>query len=190
MIGYAFCASFCTHQKSMNVLKQLVASGHEILPIISENSFSTDTRFGKATDFIKQVESVCGHSAVHTIREAEPIGPKLNLDLLIIAPCTGNTLSKLSRGIADSCVSMAAKAQLRSNRPVVIALASNDALSGNLESIGKLLNRKNVYFVPLVQDDPQKKPHSLICRFDKIEDTAKMALQGKQIEPLFENPSA
>ena len=186
MIGYAFCASFCTHKKSLAALRELIGDGFDILPIMSENTYTTDTRFGKSEDLIREVEGLCQKKVIHTVLDAEPIGPQTVLDLLVIAPTTGNTLSKLARGIADSSVTMAAKAQLRSNRPVLIALASNDALSGNLESIGKLLNRKNVYFVPLCQDDPESKPHSLVCKFDKIRQSVDMALKGKQPKPLFE----
>lgn len=185
MIGYAFCASFCTHQKSIRELINLKEKGYDILPIMSENVYSTDTRFGKAEDLINRVEKITGRGVVHSIVEAEPLGPEISLDALIIAPCTGNTLAKIARGITDTSVTMSAKAHLRSDRPTVIALCSNDALSANLQNISILLERKNVFFVPMKQDDPDKKPHSLVCEFPLLERTLEGALIGKQLQPLF-----
>lgn len=185
MIGYAFCGSFCTHKKSIQELKGLRAQGYDILPIMSDNVYNIDTRFGKAKDLIKEVEEITGNEVVHTIVEAEPLGPKIKLDALIISPCTGNTLAKIARGITDTSVTMAAKAHLRSDRPTVLALCSNDALSANLQNISILLERKNVFFVPMKQDDPSGKPHSLVCEFSLLNDTFKGALERRQVQPLF-----
>ncbi len=146
MIGYCFCGSFCTVGKSIGILRSLAAEGNDILPVMSDSVYETDTRFGRAEDIRKTVSEICGKEIIHTIADAEPIGPKTVLDILVIAPCTGNTLAKMAAGITDTPVTMAAKAQLRSNRPVVIALATNDALSANLKNIGTLLSRKNIYF--------------------------------------------
>lgn len=185
MIGYAFCGSFCTHKKSLEQLKRLRQKGYDILPIMSDNVYSTDTYFGKSEDLKKEVEEITGKKIVHSIVDAEPLGPKICLDALIIAPCTGNTLAKLARGITDTPVTMAAKAHLRSDRPLVVALCSNDALSANLQNISILLERKNVFFVPMKQDDPSKKPHSLVSEFSYLENTLEGALISKQIQPLF-----
>ena len=185
MIGYAFCGSYCTHAASLRELEKLLRAGYEIQPIMSENVYSTDTRFGKASDFLQKVEAMCQKNVIHTIVDAEPLGPKIALDALIIAPCTGNTLAKLAEGITDTAVCMAAKAHLRGNRPLIIALASNDALSANLKNIATLLSRKFVYFVPLFQDDPQKKPHSLIADFSLLGPTLDNALAGRQYQKIF-----
>jgi dipicolinate synthase subunit B len=185
MIGYAFCGSFCTHKRSIEELKKLIEKGYEILPIMSENVYNTSTRFGTSEDLIFNVEKITGNKVINSIVEAEPLGPKISLDALIIAPCTGNTLAKMARGITDTTVTMSAKAHLRSDRPLVIALCSNDALSANLQNISILLERKNVYFVPLKQDDPKNKPHSLVCDFSLLQETLSLALQGKQLQPLF-----
>ena len=185
MIGYAFCGSFCTHKKSLCELKKLREKGYEILPIMSECVCSTNTRFGTANELVSEVESITKNQVVKTIVDAEPLGPKIHLDALVICPCTGNTLAKIARGITDGTVTMASKAHLRSDRPLVIALSSNDALSANLQNISLLLERKNVYFVPMMQDDPEKKPHSLVADFSLLEKTLELALLGKQIQPLF-----
>ena len=185
MIGYAFCGSFCTFSRSYNAMKSLIDNGYEILPIMSESAYSFDTRFWRAEIFREQVENVCGRKTIHTIVDAEPLGPKKPLDALIIAPCSGNTLAKMAAGITDSTVLMAAKAHLRSDRPLLIALASNDAMSSNLKNIGTMLMRKNVYFAKLKQDDPEKKPHSLVSDFENIPEYLEMAMCGKQARPLF-----
>lgn len=185
MIGYAFCGSFCTHKKSLAELENLVKKGYEVLPIMSESVCNTDTRFGTAMELISKVEGITGKHIVKTIVEAEPLGPKIHLEALIISPCTGNTLAKIARGITDGTVTMASKAHLRSDRPLVVALSSNDALSANLQNISLLLERKNVYFAPMMQDDPEKKPHSLVADFSLLEKTLEYALVGKQIQPLF-----
>lgn len=176
MIGYGMCGSFCTINKSIIQLQKLVDMGYEVQPFMSEILYSTDTRFGKAEDIIKKVESICNKKIIHTIVGAEPFGPSTPLDCLIISPCTGNTLAKLSNGITDSCICMITKAHLRNNGKVVIALATNDALSGNLRNISNMKNRKNIYFVPMSQDDPKNKPHSLVADFDEVIPTLKNAL--------------
>lgn len=185
MIGYALCGSFCTFAASVEALSRLKRRYDDILPIMSFNAYETDTRFGKKEDWIAKIEGVCGKSIVHTITDAEPLGPKISLEALVIAPCTGNTLAKLANGITDTPVCMAAKAHLRSDRPLVIALSSNDAMSANLGNLGTLLSRKNIYFVPMKQDEPIKKPHSLVADLDLLEDTVEGALVGKQTRKLF-----
>ncbi len=185
MIGYAFCGSFCTLSASLGVLESLVNSGHEVLPIMSERVYSTDTRFFEAEDFRRRVRVITGRNIICTVKDAEPLGPKMPLESLIIAPCTGNTLAKLANGITDSSVTMAAKAHLRCDRPTLIALASNDAISQNLGNIGTLLSRKAVYFVPMRQDDPKSKPHSLVADFSKLEEALEAMRSGKQLRPLF-----
>ncbi len=185
MIGFAMCGSYCTHKYALEQLKQLIDQGYDVLPIMSENVYSTDTRFGKAEDLISKVEQICKREVIHTVVDAEPIGPSMVLEAMVICPCTGNTLAKMSNGITDTAVTMAAKAHLRSNRPLVVALASNDALSANLKNIGQMLLRKFVYFVPLYQDDPQKKPHSLIADFSLLLPTLEYAVEGKQYQKIF-----
>jgi dipicolinate synthase subunit B len=166
-------------------MRNLAAEGNSLLPIMNDSVYSTDTRFGKAIDTVRTVEDICKAPVIHTIVDAEPLGPQISLDMLVVAPCTGNTLAKLAAGITDSPVTMAVKAQLRCNRPVVIALATNDALSSNLKNIGLLMSRKNIYFVPMKQDDPEKKPHSLVCDFDMLKPTMLSAFAGRQIMPVF-----
>ena len=185
MIGYAMCASFCTFRDSYEVLCKLKDKYTDILPIMSYNAYSTDTRFGSCKDWIDKIETTCGHKIINTIVDAEPLGPKILLDALIISPCTGNTLSKLANGITDTPVCMAAKAHLRQDRPLIIALASNDAMSANLTNLSKMLMRKGVYFVPMKQDDPQNKPHSLVSDFSLVEQTLEQAMSGKQLRKLF-----
>ena len=185
MIGFAMCGSYCTHKYAVFELEGLIARGYEVLPILSENVFSTDTRFGRAEDLRKRLFELTGHHPIATVVDAEPLGPKIKLDALIICPCTGNTLAKMAQGITDTSVTMAAKAHLRSNRTLVIALASNDALSANLKNISAMLNRKNVFFVPMMQDDPIDKPHSLVASFPLLSATLDSALEGKQYQKIF-----
>lgn len=185
MIGYAMCGSFCTFKDSFETLSKLKKTYDDIQPIMSNNAYHSDTRFGTSEEWNRRIEALCGKNIIHTITDAEPLGPKIQLEALIIAPCTGNTLAKLANGITDTPVCMAAKAHLRSDRPLVIALASNDAMSANLANIAKLLIRKNVYFVPMTQDDPIKKPHSLVADFALLPETLQHALSGKQIRKLF-----
>ncbi len=186
-LGFAICGSFCTFKRVIPVIERLVGDGFDVYPIMSFTAYNTDTRFGAAEDFIAQIESITGKKIIHSIRDAEPIGPKKMLDIIVVAPCTGNTLAKLSLGIADTPVTLAVKAHLRNNRPVVIAVSTNDALSGNAKSIGALMNMKNISFVPFVQDDSEEKPSSLVAVMEKIPETVVSALSGKQIQPLLDN---
>lgn len=184
MIGFALCGSFCTVRRALAELERLTAR-YEVQGIVSESVANTDTRFARADDVLRELRELTGRELIADIVGAEPLGPKSPLDALIICPCTGNTLAKMANGITDSTVTMAAKAHLRSNRPLVLALASNDALSANLKNIGELLTRKNVYFVPMQQDDPEKKPHSLVADFSLLAPTLEAALLGKQYQKLF-----
>lgn len=185
MLGYAFCASFCTFKRSLAALTALVAQGYEVQPIVSERAFSTDTRFFRAADFTRRVEDITGKQIIHTVEEAEPLGPKTPLDALIIAPCTGNTLAKIACGITDTAVTMAAKAHLRADRPLLIALSTNDAMSQNLSNLGRILTRKSVYFVPMRQDDVIGKPYSLVAEMEKIPAALAAMREGRQLRPLF-----
>ena len=179
------CGSFCTHAKAMEALEQVKARFERVVPIVSEVVADTDTRFGKAHDLMREMERICDHRVITTIKGAEPIGPQKLLDLLIIAPCTGNTLGKLAAGVTDSSVTMAAKAHLRNERPVLIAPSTNDGLSASAASIGALLPRKYIYFVPFGQDDFEKKPTSLVANFSLVADAAQAALKGTQLQPLL-----
>ena len=183
-IGFAMCGSYCTYAQVFPVMEQL-AKEHTLLPIFSNNAYSTDSRFGTAQEHIRRAYDICGTDPIHTIGQAEPIGPKKLLDTLIIAPCTGNTLAKLAHSIADTSVTMAAKSHLRNGRPVIIAISTNDALAGAAENIGKLLGRKHYYFVPFRQDDPIKKPTSVVADFTKLPATLEAALQGQQVQPMI-----
>lgn len=185
MTAFSFCGSFCTLSRSMGIMEELCRLGEEVIPVMSERAATTDTRFGKAEDFKKRAEEISKNRLVLRVEEAELFGPVTPLDYMIIAPCTGNTLAKIANGITDSTVTMAAKAHLRCDRPLLIALASNDAMSQNLANIAKLLQRKSVYFVPMRQDSPKGKPHSLVfCADLVIEAYQKMKL-GEQMRPLF-----
>lgn len=185
MLGYAFCGSFCTHANALRELQNLISAGYEVQPIFSETVFGTDTRFGSAVSLRNEVEAICSRNVIHTIVAAEPLGPSMPLEALIISPCTGNTLAKIANGITDTAVCMAAKAHLRRDRPLIISLASNDALSANLKNIATLLSRKHVYFVPMHQDDPEKKPHSLVADFSLLPHTLHAAFEGRQFRKLF-----
>lgn len=185
MIGYAMCGSFCTHGDSLAAMRRLLSLGYELQPIMSESVYSIDTRFHLAEELRLEVERLCGRRVIHTVAEAEPLGPSAPLEALIIAPCTGNTLAKMASGITDTAVTMAAKAHLRCDRPLLIALATNDAMSQNLGNIGALLNRKSVYFVPMRQDSPRNKPHSLVAEFSEIEEAFSKMMERKQMRPLF-----
>lgn len=184
MIGYAFSGSFCTLSRSISMLEALVKRGEEVIPFVSERVYSTDTRFWKCRDFVARVEELCGRRVISTVEEAEPYGPT-RLDYLVIAPCTGNTLGKIANGITDSAVTMAAKAHLRSDGRLLVALATNDAMSANLGNIGTLLGKKGIYFVPLKQDDPNKKPHSLVAEFEMLPECVDAMLENRQLRPLF-----
>ncbi|MBQ3518411.1 MAG: dipicolinate synthase subunit B [Clostridia bacterium] len=183
-IGFALCGSFCTYAQVFPIMKQLRES-YTLLPIFSGVSYSTDSRFGTAQEHIRAVTEICGKEPLHTIAQVEPIGPKKLLDALIIAPCTGNTLAKLAHSIADTSVTMAAKSHLRNGRPVIVAVSTNDALAGAAENIGKLLGRKNYYFVPYRQDDAVGKPTSMVADFTKIPEALEAALNGKQLQPML-----
>ena len=184
-IGFAVCGSFCTHARAMEALEQVKARFSHVIPIVSECTASTDTRFGNAHDLMREMERICDHRVISTVKGAEPIGPQKLLDLLIICPCTGNTLGKLAAGVTDTCVTMAAKAHLRNGRPLLIAPSTNDGLSASAASIGALLPRRYIYFVPFGQDDPEHKPTSLVADFSLVADAAQAALEGRQLQPLL-----
>ena len=184
-VGFALCGSFCTHRQVLSELEKLCGQYRQITPILSETCRRTDTRFGTAADLVAAVERLTGRAVIDSIPAAEPIGPKALLDVLVIAPCTGNTLAKLANGVTDTAVTMAAKAHLRNGRPVVIAMATNDGLSAAARNIGELLVRKNYYFVPFGQDDPEKKPCSLMADFSRIGETIDAALEGRQLQPIL-----
>ncbi len=183
-LGLALCGSYCTYEKLFAAAEKL-SDKYELIPIMSETAAETDTRFGAASEHIKRLMLLSGKKVVTTIAEAEPLGPATPMDALLIAPCTGNTLAKLANGITDTSVTMAAKAHMRNGRPVIIALSTNDGLSGSAENIAKLLNRKGVYFVPFRQDDPAKKPRSLQADFSLLDETVQAALRGWQIQPIL-----
>ena len=184
-IGFAVCGSFCTHARAMEALEQVKARFARVVPIVSEVTANTDTRFGTAHDLMREMERICDRRVISDLREAEPIGPKKLLDLLIICPCTGNTLGKLAAGITDTSVTMAAKAHLRNGRPLLLAPSTNDGLAASAASIGALLPRKYIYFVPFGQDDFEKKPTSLVADFSQVADAAQAALEGHQLQPIL-----
>lgn len=188
-VGFAFCGSFCTYDQVMPALERVKARYGDVTPIISEKSAETDSRFGPAHEFIREMERICDKRVIDTIPKAEPIGPKKLLDVLIIAPCTGSTLSRLANGMSDTSVTMAAKAMWRNGRPVVVAVSTNDGLAGSAKNIAALLDKKHVFFVPYRQDDPVGKPTSLVADFTKINDTVDAALQGRQLQPLLLGPA-
>ncbi len=179
-VGFALCGSFCTFNKVIPQMKKLVDEGYRVIPIMSHTAYTTDTRFGKANDFNKKIEEICKENIIYTITGAEPIGPKELLDALIIAPCTGNTIGKLANGISDTSVTLATKAHLRNQRPVIIAVSTNDALGTSARNIGTLMNSKNIYFVPMEQDDYINKPNSIVADFKYIPDTLREVLVTKQ----------
>ena len=183
-LGLALCGSYCSYDKLFAAAEAL-AEHYALIPIMSDTAAETDTRFGRAADHIRRLAEITGRRVITTIAEAEPLGPKEPMDALLIAPCTGNTLAKLSQGITDSSVTMAAKAHLRNGRPLVLAFSTNDGLSGSAENIGRLLNRKHVYFVPFGQDDPAKKPRSLQADFSLLAETVEAALRGEQLQPIL-----
>ena len=187
-IGFALTGSFCTFERAMEALAAVTGEYAHVIPILSENAAATDTRFGRAEDFRRQIIDLCGRGVIDTVREAEPIGPGGLLDALVIAPCTGNTLAKLAAGIADTAVTMAAKAHLRNGRPVVVAVSTNDGLAGAARNIGELLCRKHYYFVPFRQDDPAGKPASLVADLSLVGETLAAALEGRQVQPLLLGP--
>lgn len=183
-IGFALCGSFCTYSEVFPVMEEL-AKAHHVIPIFSFAAASVDSRFGTAEEFQRKAAAICRIEPLKTIPEVEPIGPKKLLDILVIAPCTGNTLAKLAHSIADTPVTMAAKSHLRNGRPVLIAVSTNDALAGAAENIGKLLARKHYYFVPFGQDNAAAKPTSMVADFKKIPQALESALEGKQMQPVI-----
>lgn len=184
-LGYAMCGSFCTISNSINEMKKLIQEGFDIYPILSPIVCTTDTRFGKADELCLEIEKITGKKIIKHIEEAEPIGPKNMFDALVVCPCTSNTLAKLCYGITDTSVTMAVKSHIRNEKPVIIALATNDALGASAKNIGYLLNRKNIYFVPFSQDDPNNKKRSMIADFSLLNDTISQALNGNQITPII-----
>ena len=184
-VGFAFTGSFCTYAKAMETLERVARRYGSVTPIVSERGAGTDSRFGNAADFVAEMERICGKRVVDSVVKAEPIGPKKLLDVLVICPCTGNTLAKLAGGITDTAVTMAAKSVLRCGKPVVIAFSTNDGLAASAGNIGELLIRKNYYFVPFGQDDFEKKPTSLAADFNKINETLAAALGGEQLQPIL-----
>lgn len=183
-LGLCMCGSFCTFSEVIKEVEALSKRGLNIYPILSYNSDSISTRFGAVEDFRDKLYDITGNNIISTIKEAEPIGPQKLLDIMLVAPCTGNTMAKLNNGITDTPVTMACKSHLRNNRPLVIALATNDALGISLQNIGGLMVRKNIYFVPFSQDNPEKKPLSMIADFDRIYETLSLAMEGKQLQPV------
>jgi len=183
-VGFAMCGSFCTFSQVFPVI-ELLSRDYAVTPIFSDAAYSTDTRFGKAKEHVELAAELCGKAPIHTIVQAEPIGPKKLFDILVIAPCTGNTLAKLAHGIADGPVTMAAKSHLRNGRPVLVAVSTNDALGTAAENIGRLMGRKHYYFVPFRQDDPIGKPCSMVADFSSIPQALEAALNGRQIQPVL-----
>ena len=188
-VGVALTGSYCTFDTVLPQIERLVQENNEVTTIFSDRSQVTDTRFGKANDFLDRAKAITGKDPITTIVDAEKIGPKNLFDIVIIAPCTGNTLAKLANAITDSPVLMAAKSQLRNSKPVVIAMATNDALSNNLKNIGVLLSMKNVYFVPFGQDNYKSKPYSMVAQFDYMLPTLEEALMGRQLQPIILAPN-
>ena len=184
-VGVAVCGSFCTFKKAFEAAERLVRFGAELVPIMSFNASSLSTRFGKAEDNIKIFETIAGKKIINTIEEAEPIGPKKMTDIMLLPNCTGNTIAKLAMSVTDTPVTMAVKSHLRGGRPVVINVATNDALSGSAKNIGALMNLRHYYFVPLKQDDCVKKPTSVVGDFDRIEETLIAAMNGVQVQPVL-----
>ena len=184
-IGFAMTGSFCTFSKVFPEIEKIISQNARVIPIMSEISYTTDTRFGKAEEHIKRLETITGEKVIGTINEAEPIGPKKMLDALIIAPCTGNSIAKIANGIADSSVTLAVKSHLRNKRPVIVAVSTNDGLGNNCKNIGMLVNMKNIFVVPFKQDDFKEKENSLISDMTLIVPTAELALEGKQKQPLL-----
>lgn len=184
-VGFAMTGSFCTFKTTIQKMKDMIKEGAQIIPIMSFNAYNMDTKFGKAKDFIEEIEDITKEKIIHTVQDAEPIGPKQMTDIMIIAPCTGNTIGKLVTGITDTPVTMAAKSHLRNSNSLVIAVSTNDALSGNASNIGTLLNRNNYYLVPLRQDNPITKPRSLVFDPEYLIKTLEYALDKEQVQPIL-----
>lgn len=187
-IGFAITGSFCTFEKIKKIIEKMTKEGMELTPVFSENTRKIDSRFGKAEGFVEEIEQLVGKKGIYTIQEAEPIGPSGCFDAMVIAPCTGNTMAKLSAGITDTPVLMAAKAHLRNEKPLILAVSTNDALGINFKNLGLLANMKNIYFVPFGQDNYEKKPKSMIAHMELIPETIKEALNGRQIQPMVRSP--
>ena len=187
-LGLALTGSYCTYEKALAALEGLCRRC-DVTALMSENAYETDTRFGDAGDFVRRLEALTGKPVLHSIPEAEPVGPGDMFDVLAVAPCTGNTAAKLAAGITDTAVTMAVKSHLRGGKPVVLAFGSNDGLSASAKNIGELLNRKHIYFVPMYQDDPEKKPRSLASDYARLEETILAAHEGRQVEPIFTGPA-
>lgn len=186
-VGFALCGSFCTFDKVIKEIEFLIKKNFNVIPIMSYEASETDTRFGKATDFINKLERITNNKVIKTISDAEPIGPKKLLDILIVAPCTGNTLGKLANGIFDTPVTLSVKSHLRNQRPVLIGVSTNDALGASAKNIGILMNVKNIFFVPMSQDDCKTKPNSIVAEFDYIYDSMLYALKKEQIQPIYKS---
>lgn len=184
-VGFALCGSFCTFSKVIPRMEELKNKGMNLIPIMSNTAYTTDTRFGNAKDIVGKIEEICEHKVLSSLTDVEPIGPKKLLDLLIIAPCTGNTLGKLANGVTDTSVTLSAKSHLRNGRPVLIAVSTNDALGAAAKNIGQLMNCKNIYFVPMKQDDFKTKPNSIVADFSYLYDSAQSAINGVQLQPLL-----
>lgn len=187
-VGFALTGSFCTFSRVLHVIEEMAKQNYSVTPILSENAGHTDTRFGKADTWRARLKALCGSPVLDSIVACEPIGPKAMFDVLVVAPCTGNTLAKLAHGVTDTAVTMAVKSHLRGARPVVLAVSTNDALSGSAANIGALLNRKHFYFVPMGQDNPSGKPCSVVAQMEKIPQTVEAALAGRQLQPLLAGP--
>ena len=184
-VGFALCGSFCTLHKAVEQLRLLIEGGADVLPVMSQTAYETDTRFGTAKKWIETVETLCGRPVLHTIAETEPIGPKCLVELMVVAPCTGNTAAKLAHGITDTPVTMAVKSSLRNRIPVLLTMATNDALSASAQNIGRLMNVKHLYFTPMGQDDPLKKPNSVVADFTRLPAAMEAALSGEQLQPVL-----
>lgn len=184
-VGFAMCGSFCTFDRAIAQMKELAEQGFDILPVMSYNAFSTDTRFGTAQEVRDRIENICEKKIISTVKDAEPIGPKKMTDIMVVAPCTGNTAAKLANAVTDTPVTMAVKSHLRQSKPVLICIATNDALGASAQNIGKLMNTRHYYFVPFRQDDPLKKPNSLVADFEMLIPSLKEALEERQIQPLL-----
>ena len=187
-VGFAFCGSFCTYSEVMPALERARARYGDVTPIVSEKSAGTDSRFGPAHEFLREMERICDRRVIDSIPKAEPIGPQKLLDVLVIAPCTGSTLARLANGFSDTAVTMAAKAMWRNGRPVVIAVSTNDGLGASAKNIGLLMEKKQVFFVHYRQDDPVGKPTSLVADFSRINDAVDAALEGRQVQPVLLGP--
>lgn len=187
-IGFALTGSFCTHARALTALQTLIDRGYVVTPILSEAAGAMDTRFGTAADLRRQLSERTGSPIIDSIFTAEPIGPKALFDVLVVAPCTANTMAKLAAGISDGTVPMAVKSHLRGGRPVVLAVSTNDGLAASAANFGTLLARRHYFFVPLRQDAPHTKPRSLVADFDRLPDTIAAALRGEQIQPILLAP--